>query len=319
MRNAAPEKVEMIADSLAMLLDSSVQEHQRLAAGTRAQSWVRPAPYIYVYKNEAAFVEDAYTWKLRRDRGVTYRELRDGEVQALVPSLSAEFRFALALDNHGYIADPMGLVQALAEHFQHSGGSILQRDVTDFDLGEKGPTRMITDDGALDLDILVIAAGAWSGKLTSRLGDPVPLESERGLNVTIRNSGVELCGPVMATFGKFVATPMLPGLRLAGLVEFGGLSGPPNYSRARSLLGHAKRMFPGIDVSEFTEWMGHRPSLPDSLPVIGPSSGFPNVFYAFGHQHVGLTSGPKTGRLVADLVSGCRPNIDLSVFRVDRF
>lgn len=101
----------------------------------------------------------------------------------------------------------------------------------------------IADDGALDLDILVIAAGAWSGKLTSRLGDPVPLESERGYHVTIRNSGVELCGPVMATFGKFVATPMLPGLRLAGLVEFGGLSGPPNYSRARSLLGHAKHMF----------------------------------------------------------------------------
>lgn len=125
--------------------------------------------------------------------------------------------------------------------------------------------------------------------------------------------------PIMSVNGKFVSTPMSCGLRVAGMVEFAGLEAPSNPDMTRRLLQNVKRLFPGISTAKFTEWMGHRPSLPDSLPVIGRSPHFESVFYAFGHQHVGLTSGPKTGSLIADLVSGRNPTIDLNPFRIDRF
>ena len=319
IRNSSPEKVEKIADALSLLLDSSVDEHLALAAGTGAQQWVRPAPYLYVYPNEGAFAADAYAWKLREERGVRFEILRNGEVQAFAPSLSPEYRCAVMLENHGFTPDPMRLVKALAEHFERSGGTLVRAEVRDIEMGPNGPARLLTDEGPLRFDKLVIAAGAWSGRLAARLGDPVPLETERGYHITIENSGIELGGPIMSAKGKFVATPMACGLRLAGLVEFGGLSAPPDYARARTLLRHAKKLFPGVRTATYTEWMGHRPSLPDSLPVIAASSRFPAVYYAFGHQHVGITAGPRTGRLIADLVAGRTPNIDLSPFRADRF
>ena len=166
---------------------------------------------------------------------------------------------------------------------------------------------------------MVIAAGAWSATLVKKLGSIVPLEAERGYHITLTNPGIMPTGPVMATFGKFIATPMSMGLRLAGLVEFGGLEAPPDYARAETLLKHAKILFPDVQTKEYTMWMGHRPSLPDSLPVIGRSPNFDNVYFAFGHQHLGLTMGPKTGRLITALMQGKNPNIDLSPFRVDRF
>ncbi len=319
IRNSSPERVEQIADALASLLGTSVQEHQALAAGTGAEPWVRPSPYLYVYENEAAFKQDAYAWRLRQQRGGKIEILKGPEVQEFEPALSPNQQYGVVLQKHGYSPDPLQLVKALAAHFVRSGGTLLRREVKDINIGTDGPNRLLTDAGALDLDTLVIAAGAWSGRLTARLGNPVPLESERGYHITLRNAGVMPRYPIMSASGKFVSTPMTPGLRLAGLVEFGGLSRPPRYARARTLLTHAQRLFPGVQINDYSEWMGHRPSLPDSLPIIDRSSQFPSVFYAFGHQHIGITSGPLTGRLIADLVAGRQPSIDLTPFRVSRF
>ena len=125
--------------------------------------------------------------------------------------------------------------------------------------------------------------------------------------------------PVMSGDAKFLATPMSVGLRLAGTVEFAGLDAAPNYKRARNLIKHGQRMFPGLQTDEFSEWMGRRPTLPDSLPVVGRSPKHDNIFFAFGHQHIGLTAGPETGRIIADLVADRRSNIDLTPYRADRF
>jgi D-amino-acid dehydrogenase len=319
LRNSTAERVEFISDALASLLGGSVEEHQRLARETGAEEWLCPAPYLYVYENEAAFAKDAFAWNIRRRHGTKLEVLKDDAVREMEPSLDSAYRFAVVLEDHGFIRDPMRLVKALAEHFERAGGTLLHRDVKDVDFGPDGPTRLVTDGGDLELDVLVVAAGAWSGKLAARLGSPVPLETERGYHVVLTDPGVTPRYPIMSTKGKFVATPMEPGLRLAGLVEFGGLDAPPDYARARTLLRHARQLFPAVVTDDYTEWMGHRPVLPDSLPVIGRSPHFETVFYAFGHQHVGVTGGPKTGRVIADLVNGRHPNIDLSPFRVDRF
>ncbi len=319
LRNSNPQAVERIADAMSALLGSSVEDHQALAAGTGAEEWVRPSPYLYVYPDEAAFQAEAYSWNLRRARGVKMDFLRGDAVREFEPALAPRYRFAAVLERHGYTPDPLQLVRALAAHFVRNGGTVMRREVRDIEMGADGPVRLLTDQGPVSVRRLVIAAGAWSGRLAARLGSPVPLESERGYHITLQEPGLMPRYPIMSTDGKFVATPMACGLRAAGMVEFGGLDAAPKPGMTQRLLKHVQRLFPGVSTDRYTEWMGHRPSLPDSLPVIGRSPHFESVFFAFGHQHVGITSGPKTGQLVADMVAGRVPAIDISPFRVERF
>jgi D-amino-acid dehydrogenase len=317
--NSTPRRVGAIADALSPLLAASVEVHARLAAGTGAEKWITPSPYVHVFESGSAFAVDAPIREMRRARGARFDVLDGAALRQLVPALSPRFRHGVRLYDHGYTADPMRLVKALAEHLVRRGATVLRREVLDLDVGAEGPTALLTDAGRLDVDVLVIAAGAWSHRLAARLGDRLPLEAERGYHVTIRNPGISVPFPIASATGKFVATPMEPGLRLAGLAEFGGLEAPPDPRRARSLLIHAGRMFPGIDTSDHDTWMGHRPALPDSLPVIGRAPNFASVYYAFGHQHVGLTAGPRTGEVIADLVAGRSPDIDLAPFSAQRF
>ena len=317
--NASAEKVETVAEALSGLTSGAVQEHQALAKGTAGEPFARPATYAYVYKNEAQFERERLAWDLRRKHGIKMTILRGPEVQEMEPAIGADYTFAVSLHDHGFVADPSRLVKALAEQLERAGGRLLQRDVRDIEIGPAGPTRLLTDADPLDVDLLIVAAGAWSGVLTKRLGSPVPLESERGYHVVLTDPGIAPRAAIMSSTGKFVATPMDMGLRVAGLSEFGGLEGPANFERARTLLKHVRLLYPGVNTEAFTEWMGHRPALPDSMPVIGRSPHFDNVYFAFGHQHIGLSTGPKTGRLIADLVAGRRPNIDIGAFAIDRF
>jgi D-amino-acid dehydrogenase len=168
-------------------------------------------------------------------------------------------------------------------------------------------------------DQLVVAAGAWSAQISNQLGDYVPLETERGYNTTLTDTRVKVRSFVTFSQDKFVITPMQVGLRIGGAVELAGLEAPPNYDRARALVRLAKNYIPNLNAGGGTEWMGHRPSTPDSIPVISPSQRYKNVYYAFGHGHLGLTGSMTTGRLIAELVSGKTPNIDLTPFHVGRF
>jgi D-amino-acid dehydrogenase len=177
--------------------------------------------------------------------------------------------------------------------------------------------------GELTADAAVIAAGVFSRPLAAELGDRLPLETERGYHIMIKYPEISLNVPVSDQQGKFVATSMETGLRLAGTVELAGLKAPPNWHRSRILLRQARTLFPQLRESYPEErlslWMGHRPSFPDSLPVIDRSKCSPDVFYAFGHGHVGMASSGMTGLVIADLVAGREPRIDLKPFRAQRF
>ena len=168
-------------------------------------------------------------------------------------------------------------------------------------------------------DAVVLAAGVWSGPLASQLGLRVPLESERGYHLELWEPSIMPRSPVMVASGKFVATPMEGRLRLAGIVEFGGLDAPPSRAPYALLKKNIEAAIPGIAWKETREWMGHRPSVADSIPVIGVVPGVEGAFLGFGHDHVGLTGGPKTGRLLAQLVSGRSPNMDLAPYSPTRF
>ena len=319
IRAATRLRAEATASALRALHAPSFEAYDPLVKAAGAEDLICRTGQLLVYESEESFASDRIGRELRRACGVAIEELDGPAIRELEPSLAPIYPRAIFFPEHGFCRNPLRLVQALAEQFTRAGGTILRRTVTGFELEPEGPRRLHTDAGELEVEQLVIAAGAWSHRLTARLGDKVPLESERGYHLELPASGTAPRLPVTSAERKFAATPMETGLRFAGTVEFAGLSAPPDYRRARVLLEHGRRMFPGLNGEGAREWMGHRPSLPDSRPVIDRATRFATVHYAFGHGHTGLTGASMTGRLIADLVAGRPPEIDLSPFRVTRF
>ena len=311
-------QVEHIARHLAPLLRDSLAEHLLLAEGTPAGRWIRPSPYLYVYKDRQAFDADAFGWNLRREHDLHWEVIDAGRLRELVPALSSDYRCGVLLDEHGFIASPGAYVHDLAEAFCAGGGTLLKAEVKRIRPDESG-VRLQTDGESISAGRVVVATGAWSGPLAAGLGTPTPLESERGYHVELAEPSVCPSIPIFDAARKCVLTPMDGGLRVAGVVELGGLTAPPSQGPIELLLRGARALLPGLEYSERSEWLGHRPSLPDSLPVLGQSPVHKNVFFAYGHQHVGLTAGPKSGRLIAQLVSGSQPDVDLTAYRADRF
>ncbi|USG61498.1 FAD-binding oxidoreductase [Sneathiella marina] len=312
------EKVQEISDGLVPLLEDAVNEHLALAKGTEAEAFIHPGDYIFLYQDEAGFENDSYVWNLRRKQGFIGAPMDRSALIANDPALGERYHFGYKMQDHGHIADPGGYVKALARHFESQGGHMVQADVKALrSLGEG--TEVVLDGGAEKYDRVVIAGGAWSAKLAESLGHNIPLETERGYHIHYLNPNVKPPCPYMVADSKFVATPMADGLRTAGIVEFGGLEAPPSKGPITLLEKGVRKLYPDFEFEEKREWLGHRPAPADSLPFLGPSSHHPSVYCAFGHHHVGLTAGPKTGRMIADMVSDRLPNIDIKPYRVDRF
>ncbi|MGE3627693.1 MAG: NAD(P)/FAD-dependent oxidoreductase, partial [Hyphomicrobiales bacterium] len=237
----------------------------------------------------------------------------------LEPSVSEAYQCGVYLPDEGMIVDPGALLHACVAALRKGGARFVKADVRGIEFGSDCPVSLKTSEGPLPFRSLVIAAGAWSARLAAVLDGHVPLETQRGYHVMLPDSGVELRRPVVAADAKCFITPMEHGLRVAGTVEFAGLEASPDMRRADALVRHARRMFPQLSVERKAEWMGHRPCLPDTIPVIGRSPRFRNVFYAFGHGHLGLTGAPMTAQLISDLVLERPAAIDVSPYRFDRF
>jgi D-amino-acid dehydrogenase len=312
-------RVTHIANALRSLLKQTFDAYEPLVQHAGVTDLLRRTGYMVVYSTRRAYEADATAWRLRRERDVAIEELDAGEIKARMPQLAGEYEVGLYLPEQGYCANPERLTKSLAAQLMRDGGQVLQRKVLDIEVGAEGPRALLTDAGRLSVEKLVICAGAHSNEFSAKLGDPVPLEAERGYHVTYSDPRVELSMPLFMPEYKFFVTPMEMGLRIAGQSEFAGIDAEPNYRRADILAKHMQRILPGISGADTTRWMGRRPSLPDSMPVIGRATKFSNVYYAFGHGHVGLCGGAPTGRITADLVSGRTPSIDVSPFSVARF
>ena len=316
-------RIEGQAAALRTLLGPSLDALMPLVREAGAESFVRRNGILVVYRSEAGWTADERAWDLRRRNGVTWEELSADEIRQFDPSLARDLVRAKLVQGNGHTVDPGGLVEALARAFQSDGGRIMTRRATGFSLDGGRLRGVQTADGDVTADAAIVAAGAYSKPLAASLGDRVPLESERGYHLMIRDPEAMPRVPTTDSDYKFVATPMAGGLRLAGTVEFAGLDAAPNWRRSDILLERAAHLCPALSSSyqpeRVSKWMGHRPSLPDSLPVFGPSTRSPDVIYAFGHGHVGMTAAPYSGRIIADLVSGRPSPIDLSPFRPDRF
>lgn len=316
--NSDRATVERIAAGLTTLLQDTTDQHFALAEGTGAERYLRRGDYAYGYEDEKALEKDAFTWDLRHRSGFRTETLRGDEIAAYDPALAERFGVVVTCPEHGQVTDPGAYVRALARAFEDAGGEVVVSNVRDFRMSGTQAAAVITDAAEIVADTFVLTTGAWSGPLARRLGIRVPLESERGYHIEFVNPSIALRSPTMVTSGKFVATSMEGRLRCAGLVEFGGLEAGPSRAPFEFLRRNAARVFPDLEYDRIDEWMGHRPATSDSLPVIGRAPRARNVWLGYGHQHVGLTAGPKTGRWLAGLITGQAPNADLGPFRPDR-
>lgn len=311
--------VEAAADALRRLLSQTYDAYAPLVKAAGIADIVRRPGYIVLYESDSAYESDALSWKLRRDRGVEL-DVMDGEaIRKLEPALAPIYTRGVYVLDQGYVLSPLRLTQSIAARFEQDGGRIERRDVRDIEIGADGPSALLTDAGRVPVGTLVVAAGVHSKRFAQRLGDRVLLEAERGYHVQFSAPGISIARPLSSAMGKFFVTPMEMGLRIAGTTEFAGLDRPVNPKRAQVLLEHARRMFPDLDTQARTEWMGQRPSTPDYLPVIGASPRHRDVYYAFGHGHLGVVSGAPSGRIIADLVAGRTPSIDIRPYRIERF
>lgn len=312
-------RVEQIADALRPLLKQTFDAYRPLVQHARVDDLIRQTGYVVAYATRAALQKDALPWQLRRDRGVLMEELDSVGIKQRVPQLGGGYEAGLYLPEQGYVTNPERLTKSLAEQFQKDGGKIVQRNVLDIEVSPDGARALVTDAGNMALETLVICAGSHSNEFSAKCGDNVPLEAERGYHMTYSDPNFTLPMPVFLPQHKVFVTPMEMGLRIAGQSEFAGNDAEPNYARADVLAKQMQKIFPGIRAVDATKWMGRRPSMSDSLPVIGPASKIPNVWYAFGHGHVGLCGGAPTGRLVADLIAGRPPSVNAAPFSVTRF
>ncbi|MDE3026886.1 MAG: FAD-binding oxidoreductase [Paracoccaceae bacterium] len=274
---------------------------------------------LSLYSDEAEFRADRDHIELLERFGFPHEVLGRQAIKALEPELSDRIGMAVLFPQNRSLRDPYRLVTALADRFTALGGQIETGEVTGFERGAGISAVRLADGRSLSVSEVVIAAGAFSGRLAKLLGEPIPLETERGYHTQIMRPGISMRHSIIWPARAFMVTPTAGGIRVGGTVEMAGLDAPPDYRRAKVTVRRAKEALPNLQVDEASEWMGHRPALPDTVPIISASAKTRGVFYATGHGHLGVTYAATTARLICDLVTGVRPPLDLRPYRVDRF
>ena len=318
-RACQPSRVAHAVAAQTSLMDLSKAELEPFLAATDTISMLRKEGNLQVYESEAEFSASLPGWDARRDHGIEFQHLKAEEMAAIQPGLASRFIRGTFTPGWYSIADPKLYTLALAEHFRGRGGVIETADISALRAIPAGVEVAAADGKLRQAGKVVLAAGAFSHRIAKTLGERIPLETERGYNTTLPADAYDLRTQI--TFGGhgFVVSKLSTGIRVGGAVELGGLELPANFRRSEAMLQKARTFLTGLKPEGGVQWMGFRPSLPDSLPAIGRARGTPDVIYAFGHGHLGLTQSAGTARLVADLLTGQRPTIDLAPFSPQRF
>lgn len=276
---------------------------------------------LELYQSKDEFEQSLPGWAACERAGIAVHHLHGEEIAQYQPGLSPAFVAATFVPDWKTVSDPHLLAKAVWRHAEERGAIFRQGEVEALKRNPSGRAEAVLKGGGiLAGDRIVVAAGAWSHRLVrSMTGLAIPLETERGYNTTLPPGAADIRRQLVFPGHGFVITPLETGVRVGGAVELAGLDLPPNFARSKAMLAKAARFLPGLKPEGGVEWMGFRPSLPDTKPAIGPLPGAPDVVCAFGHGHLGLTQSVATAILVRSIVEGDRPAIDLDPFRPDRF
>ena len=312
-------EVNKYAERMTPLIFDTVCQHKSLAKGTGAEKFISYQDYCFGYETEENFLNDKKVWKLRQKHGLPFEVVNGNEFSNFDPFYKDLFDVIVKCKNHGKINDPGLYVKTLCDHFLSQGGELIISKVNDISSKNLNDVIVKIESDSLIANKIIVATGAWSKKILKKFKIKMPLESERGYHVEYVEPNFYPKVPMMLTSKKFVITPMDGRIRVAGLVEFAGLKALKRKPPLNLLKNKIKVLFPNLKYKEKIEWLGHRPALVDSLPMLGYLDKNKQILVAFGHQHLGLTAGAKTGRIVSDLIIGNDIKLKISNYRPNRF
>lgn len=274
---------------------------------------------LSLYLDEAEFRADREHIEILERFDFPHRCMTGDEARELEPELADSIGLAVLFPQNRSLRDPFRLVNRLAEKFASLGGQIQRGEAVGFDRADRITGVRLAEGRSIRADEVVICGGAFSARLSAILGEPMPLETERGYHTQIMSPGISMRHSIIWPARAFMVTPTAGGIRVGGTVEMAGLDAAPDYRRSKVTVRRAKTALPHLKCENFSEWMGHRPAFPDTVPVMSASAKTPGVFYATGHGHLGVTYAATTARLMGDLITGAPPPIDMRPYRIDRF
>lgn len=315
-----PSRLREIEDAGMLLTGRALADTRALLSAIGAPELMTDEGCLAIYETESEFAGDRGHIEMMQRYGFEFEVLNGGAIQHYEPALSSKVAKAVLLPDNKSIRDPYQLVVKLAAAAEAGGARFLSGCVRAIERKPEGTSAVILESGdRIEVDSVIIAAGVHTRDLAAKLGEPIPLETERGYHTQIMKPGIAMRYSVIWPHRAFMVTPTAGGIRVGGNVELAGLDAAPDFRRPRVLVRHAQRVLPGLKVEDTSEWMGHRPALPDTIPILSASSKVPGVFYATGHGHLGLTLAATTAQLIGDMVSGTKPAIDMTPFRIDRY
>lgn len=318
-RNSTPDRVRSITRALHSLNKDSIEAFGNLFPEATTLHIERRGE-LRLYESELAEKRDVHRRAVWDQFGIRHRRMPGNEVREIEPNLAHSVHSAILFPDVAHCIDPPAYVKAIGRSFRDCGGDFIRDTVTRIESRDSASQFSLQlTDRKLRVKKVVIAAGIHSRELARQLGHQVPLDAERGYHILHPGQSKLVTRPLTSVERGFVVTPMTKGLQLSGTVEFGGTKLPPDYERATILDYHAKVLLPSLSSVGVNPWMGMRPSLPDSLPIIGESNRIPNAFFAFGHQHLGLTQGATTALAIESLIKRSPMPFSLFPFRIDRF
>ncbi|MBB3945438.1 D-amino-acid dehydrogenase [Rhizobium skierniewicense] len=301
------------------MMKLAADEMQRVAAMPELAHHISNTGTLDLYDSRASFDAARGDWDEKARAGFTFTRVGRDEIETLQPGLAPQFQHAMYSPDGLQVGDPQAFTRAIADLVIARGAILRKGEASGIAMSGDRAIVTLANGQIITADKVIVACGAWSKPLAASLGNTVPLETERGYNTTLPTGSFNLTRQLYFNDHAFVVTPLSSGIRVGGAVELGGLHLPPNFRRSEALLKKAGRFLPELKTKDGKQWMGLRPSMPDCLPVIGPSRASRSVIYAFGHGHLGLTQSAATAKLVTELVTEVDTSIPVDPFRASRF
>ena len=317
LKNCNKKSMLHTAKYMHQILSLSNDAYEEIFQEINVDGLVEKKGIIYVWTNKN-LKSRKLEIKVRNELGVRQKLLTREEILKLEPNLNPVFDAGVIYENAMHARDPHGILKEIFKLYIKRGGKFIQSDITSIEQKTENETIIKSANDVFRFEKSVIASGAFSKKLTDQLGENIPLDTERGYHVHFKDFDHLISRPIVYADRGFGMTPMEQGLRVVGTVEFGGLENPLSKSRIKNLILNAKDMLDGLPEHK-DEWLGFRPTLPDFLPVLGPSKNYKNVFYSFGHHHLGWTLGAISGKIISKMISGENTNLDLQPYSSIRF
>ncbi len=317
LKNCNKKSMMHTAKNMHQILSLSNDAYEEIFQEIDTNGLVEKKGIIYIWTNKNLKSRNLEI-KVRDELGIKQKLLSQKEVLELEPNLNPVFDAGIIYESAMHARDPHGILKQIFRLFLNRGGKFIQTNIKSIEQSKTDETIIRSDNEEYKFEKSVVASGAFSKQFTDQLGEKIPLDTERGYHVHFKGQERLISRPVIFLDRGFGMTPMNQGLRAVGTVELGGTENPLSKKRIEYIIRCAKELLPQLGAHE-DEWLGFRPTLPDFLPILGPSLKNKNIIYAFGHQHLGWTLGAITGKIVSGIVAGEKTNLDLSPYSSKRF